>query len=789
MSRWSLVYEGAKPARAGVRETLCTLGNGYFATRGAPPECRRGGEHYPGTYVAGCYDRASSTVQGHRVENEDLVNAPDWLPLTFRADDGDWFDEPSPDLPQRMELDMRRGLLTRTFHVVDGPRTTRVTQRRLVSMHAPHLAALETTLLPENWSGTAVVRSALDGRVTNAGVDRYRDLNGLHLSPLGTGSDGPGLAWLHCRTLTSAVELAYAARTRITQGALPTSPKTRAEEAWVATDLALELTEGQQTTVEKVVALHTSRDHAVGGCLEAARLTLARAGTFDELLHDHTTAWRHLWRTCALSIEDEEEQMVLNLHIFHILQTLSPHTADLDVGVPARGLHGEAYRGHVFWDELFVLPFLNLRLPETARALLRYRWRRLPQARAAAAAAGLRGALFPWQSATDGREETQSMHLNPRSGHWIADNSHLQRHVGLAIAYNVWQHYQATGDHAFLSEFGAELIIDIARAFADMCSYDKALDRYTVRGVMGPDEYHDGYPDRTTPGLDDNAYTNIMAVWVMLRALDVLRILPRPRLRALEETLGLGSGETERFEDVTRKMHVPFHEGVISQFAGYEELKELDWDAHRGVRRLDRALEAEGESCNGYKASKQADALMLFFLLPAEELAEILRRLGYAYDPGLIPRTVDYYLARTSHGSTLSSVVHSWVLSRTDREASWVFFREALRGDIEDAQGGTTGEGIHLGAMAGTVDLLTRCYTGLATMTDALHLSPLLPGGLSRLSYDLRYHDHWEVRLDVHPDHVRITVPPSKLQPIEIRLKDRTVSVAPGSSCVLPLSR
>src|SRR5690606_30742037 len=160
VSRWRLVYEGPGGEHTGTREALCTLGNGFFATRGAAPEARADGVNYPGTYIAGCYDRAVSTVDGHRVENEDLVNAPDWLPLTFRCGDGGWCTGPDPAAPARTELDMRRGVLTRTFHAVDGEgRRTRVVQRRLVSMDDPHLAALETTLVAENWSGRLTVRS------------------------------------------------------------------------------------------------------------------------------------------------------------------------------------------------------------------------------------------------------------------------------------------------------------------------------------------------------------------------------------------------------------------------------------------------------------------------------------------------------------------------------------------------------------------------------------------------------------------------------------------------------
>ena len=222
--------------------------------------------------------------------------------------------------------------------------------------------------------------------------------------------------------------------------------------------------------------------------------------------------------------------------MFHLLQSASPHNVDLDAGIPARGLHGEAYRGHVFWDELFVFPVLTLRLPGLARALLRYRTRRLDAARRAARQAGHTGAMYPWQSGSDGREETQRVHLNPLSGRWLPDTSHLQRHVGLAVAYNIWQYYQATGDLEFLADHGAETMLEIARFFAGLADYDAARDRFRIRGVMGPDEYSTRYPGAAEPGIDDNAYTNVMTVWLLLRAQDVLDVLPATRRAELVET-------------------------------------------------------------------------------------------------------------------------------------------------------------------------------------------------------------------------------------------------------------
>jgi alpha,alpha-trehalase len=797
VSTWTLAYEGFDPGEERLREALCTLGNGYFATRGAAPETAADGVHYPGTYVAGCYNRLVSQVGGREVENEDLVNVPNWLPLTWRPQDGDWFDLRAAEvLDYRQEVDLRRGVLTRFLRARDQRgRVTLVTQRRFVHMADHHLAGLETTLVPENWSGRLLVRSALDGRVTNAGVERYRSLDGRHLHPLESGLAGEDAIWLLVETGSSHLRIGQAARTRVLDGgdAVEVQRRTHQEPGFVAQDLVVDVLEGRPLTVEKVVALYTSRARAIVEAGAAARQTITRAGRFDELLERHVLAWEQLWRRCRLDLDgDHDADQTIHLHAFHLLQTVSEHTIDLDAGVPARGLHGEAYRGHIFWDATFVFPFLNLRFPELTRALLRYRHRRLPEARWAARQAGYRGAMYPWQSGSDGREETQRLHLNPRSGRWLPDNSHLQRHVNVAIAYDIWQYYQVTADVDFLCQYAAEMLLEIARFWASAATYNRDLDRYEILGVMGPDEYHDGYPDRDEPGLDNNAYTNVMAAWVLCRALETLELLPGLRRIELEERLGLHPEELDRWRAVSRKLRVCFHDGdIISQFDGYDRLQELDWDAlrarHGDIRRLDRILEAEGDSPNRYKASKQADVLMLFYLLSADELRALLDRLGYQLEPASIPRNVDYYLRRTSHGSTLSSIVHAWVLARADRPGSWRFFTEALASDVHDVQGGTTAEGIHLGAMAGTLDLAQRCYTGLETRDDVLWLSPSLPEELDGIDFDVRYRGHWGINVRVTQALLRVRVPAGRAAPVKVGVKGEVVEIEPGGVREFPL--
>ena len=500
------------------------------------------------------------------------------------------------------------------------------------------------------------------------------------------------------------------------------------------------------------LALFTSRDNAVSECGLEARKALVRAGDFSELLDEHTLAWKHLWDRFDIEIdtdaagEENRTALILHLHLFHLLQTTSMHTMDLDAGVPARGWHGEAYRGHIFWDELFIFPLLNLRVPQITRSLLMHRYWRLDEARANARAAGYRGAMYPWQSGSNGREESQKIHLNPKSGRWIPDNSYRQRHVNAAIAYNIWQYRQVTADLEFLSMYGAEMLLEIARFWASIATYNEDLKRYEILGVMGPDEYHDNYPGAENGGLNNNSYTNIMAVWVLSRALELLNTLPSDRRAELREALAISDEEIDLWSDITRKMRVVFHDdGIISQFEGYDQLQEFDWEGYRKkygkIARLDRILESEGDTPNRYKASKQADVLMLFYLFSAEELAQLFEQLGYPFERETIPKNITYYLNRTSHGSTLSAVVHSWVLARSDRARSWQLFTNALEADISDVQGGTTAEGIHLGAMAGTVDLVQRGHSGIVTRGDVLWFNPCLPEEWAKLRMSLRYRE------------------------------------------------
>jgi alpha,alpha-trehalase len=795
-ARWTLAYEGFDPDEEPLREALCTVGNGFFATRGAAPESSADDVHYPGTYVAGLYNRLVTEIAGREIVNEDLVNVPNWLHLRFRIGGGEWFALPGSRVEgYRQELDLRHGVLTRRFVFVDDlGRRTRVVQRRFVHMGNPHAAGLQTTLLAENWTGRMQVESAIDGRVVNSGVARYRKLSSRHLAAYESGAPDDESMYLQVETTQSRVRIAVAARTTVRAASEPVpADRTKIEEPGFVVDrLGFDVAEGTEITVDKVITLYTSRDHAISEPGTEAQTWIGRLGSFDDLLESHKTAWDLLWRRFRLSTgADDDEARALNLHTFHLLQTVSERTADHDVGVPARGWHGEAYRGHIFWDELFILPYLNLHLPDRSEALLRYRHRRLPEARWAAAQEGLAGALYPWQSGSSGREESQVFHLNPNSGRWMPDNSKLQRHVNLAVAYNVWQYYVATADVQFLSDRGAEMMLEIARLMASLSTYDEPSDRYEILGVMGPDEYHDGYPDADVPGVNNNAYTNVMTAWVLQRAADVLDLVPPMRRAELIETLGVTDEELAEWAEIARKLKVPFHDdGIISQFEGYGDLEEFDWigyvERYGDIHRLDRILEAEGDSANRYKVSKQADVLMLFYLLSGDELRSIFEGLGYQLDDESIRRTISYYERRTSHGSTLSRLVNSFVLRRVDSQRSWEYFREALFSDLADIQGGTTSEGIHLGVMAGTVDLVQRGYTGLEIREGMLRLDPAVPKELGDLDFEIRYRGRL-LQFTITPRQLKVTMPQNGEPSIRIGVRDRVIELHAGVTEVVAL--
>ena len=320
-------------------------------------------------------------IQGRVVENEDLVNLPNWLSLTFRIEHDEWFDLRAVTIRSyRQELDLRRGVLSTAMDIEDAQgRRTALVERRFVSMSDMHLGALELAVTAENWSGRMTIRSAIDGRVVNAGAKLYREFNNRHLRPIDSDVIGEDGVLLRVRTSQSDVRIAQAAVTRAyLDEQLIDAPRTVASErGYIAQQFTVELRQDETLKIEKLAFLYTSQDFAISECGVAARKAVSRAERFDVVLARHVHAWANLWRRFDIRLQPAGREfrlnlpMLLRLNMFHLLQAASLNSIGLDIGVPARGWTGEAYQGHVFWDELFIFPALNYRAPE-ADALTPY---------------------------------------------------------------------------------------------------------------------------------------------------------------------------------------------------------------------------------------------------------------------------------------------------------------------------------------------------------------------------------------------------------------------------------
>jgi trehalose/maltose hydrolase-like predicted phosphorylase len=460
-------------------------------------------------------------------------------------------------------------------------------------------------------------------------------------------------------------------------------------EGYAAVELRAHTGSGRPLRIEKVVALHTGRDRGIGEPRASAGRLVRDAPDFAELLRTHVLAWRQLWRRGDLVAGGAPAvQQALRVHAFHLLQTTSPHTADLDVGVPVRGWHGEADGGLVGWDELFLFPYLALRFPEVARALLLHRWRRLGEARHHARALGHGGALFPWRGGSDGREES---HAPDRDAGRAVERSAL---VNGAVAVDVWRYYQATGDLEFMGSYGTELLLELARAatsVAEGAAGGDAAGGDATGGVLPP----------------------VLAAWTLRCAGRALALLPAQRAAELCDQLAVSEAERTRWEVVGRALTLPGSDEALAGASGALLLAVL------------------GEAELG-------DLLAWMGRDPADVLRQVRGAEADAPDGAGDDPLTDGALAR---------VLRAWRHARTDPDASWALLEPELRRALADGAADGAADpmagGIHLGAMAAGLDLVQRGYLGLDPRDGVLHVAPRLPAALRELCVTVRHCGQW----------------------------------------------
>ncbi|MBU9789941.1 glycoside hydrolase family 65 protein [Lentilactobacillus sp. IMAU92037] len=745
--KWHLDYYGEYSGKRNYgQEAMLTIGNGYFGLRGAYVEANANQDNYPGMYVAGVYNQLTTKINGRDVVNEDLVNLPNAQYISFGVDHQQPFEIKKEDIQDiYRSLNLRTGVLTTTLHIqLSTGHILQVRATKVANMTNWHRYSIKYELKPINFSGSIQLYSKIDGTVINGNVERYQDFDQHHIDVIGMAAHDNQIS-LTGQTKTSHVN--FVINSKLSSKDIDTTKLISAEteDKQIQQKLDIQVEPEKPYVFEKCVTVFTSQTQDAN--LEQPAQKELNASSFNDTLADSQKFWSNVWQNSDIQIDnDMTSQKLTRVNIYHMLVTSAAlASGQLDSSVGARGLHGEAYRGHIFWDVTFDLPFYAIHYPAIAKQCLLYRYNRIGEARKYAASEDKQGAMYPWQSGMYGDEQSQFVHLNPVSGEWDPDNSRLQRHVSLSVAYDVINYVHLTGDTEFMKNYGLEMLLSICKFWVSMASYDKKDDRYDIHHVMGPDEFHEEYPNSDDHGLTNNAYTNIMVSWLFDKVAELMSYEDPKIIKSANEKAQTDNSLLDQMSDIAHKLRLDINEeGIIGQFSGYFNLSKLNFDSYQkkygDISRIDRLLKGEGKSPDSYQVAKQADTLMAYYELPFNEVQNVITRLGYKLPANYFTTNLRFYLDRTTHGSTLSRIVYS-VLDEMDgnMDQSWQLFSTALFSDYYDIQGGTTAEGIHLGVMGATLEIETKCYGGVRFDTDEVSINPHLPTTWSKLSFKQTY--------------------------------------------------
>lgn len=746
-STWHLDYYGIDHGKRQYgQESMQTIGNGFYGLRGTYLEAKANDDNYPATYVAGVFNQLGTPINGRNVINEDLVNLPNAQYITFSIDGGELFQVNDQNVVEvNRSLDLKTGLLTITMLVqLNDNKELKITEKKLADLVNYHDYYLQYDLEPLNFNGKVTIYTQTDGTVVNSNVERYRNLANKHLAvDKIENSETTSLFLAH--TNQSDVQLAI--KTDLNYSTINNTQYQENNQSEIAEQqVSFHVSAGETYHFEKSVAIFTSLE---------TKDDVEKVAQNHEFLPDFAVAetqaiqnWRNIWHREDIIVNgDITAQKLLRLNNYSMTCAAQTNAnKNLDASVGSRGLTGEGYRGHIFWDELFDMDFYALHSPELVKDLLMYRYNRLGAAIDYASDDNHDGAMFPWQSGMYGDEQSQFVHLNPITNKWDPDNSRKQRHISLAIAYNVLNYFNLTHDETFMRQYGYEILLDISKFWIDMTTLNKDSGKYSIYDVMGPDEFHEGYPGLEKSGLKNNAYTNIMVSWLFKQVNELINNENSDVLEDVFQRTNFTDIDLQKINDIRHNLKLDFKGDILGQFEGYFNLKELDLDKYRqqydNISRMDRILKAHNDSPDNYQVAKQADTLMALYNLTDNDFFEIMNDLGYpiANREKFIDDNVKYYIARTTHGSTLSRIVYSMLLLKVgDTDMAWKLFYEALTSDYYDIQGGTTAEGIHLGVMGATINVVTTFFAGIDYRGDILEINPHMPKQWNEISFNIDF--------------------------------------------------
>jgi alpha,alpha-trehalose phosphorylase len=707
---WCIRERGADadPEARFLRETLFTLGNGYIGMRGTPEEggTAPGGQTLEGTYLNGFYESEPivypENAYGLARTNEFMLNVPNAKRIRLDVD-GEAFDlARGKVLDYERVLDFRTGVLTRTVDwEADSGKQVRIVSRRLVCLARKHVAAIEYAVTPLNFSGRLRLAADIDSQVTNmqAGDDPR----------VGSAITGPSLTMVERER--SAQGMLVVQRTRHSGFLLATATEAALHGVQADAQMQVEAIEGghafgfdavqgETVVLHKFIAYATSRDMPEPEVGPHARAELARAAGdgFDALAAEQAAYLADFWAQADVGIDgDDALQQGVRFNQFHLLQSVG---RDGRTNIAAKGVTGEGYEGHYFWDtEIYVFPFFLFAKPEIARALLEYRYTILPKARERARQMGhARGALYPWR--TIAGEEC--------SAYFPAGSA--QYHINADIAYSIRLYLLATGDVDFLAQQGAEIVLDTARIWTGIGSYDRQR-RFCINAVTGPDEY--------TAIVNNNYYTNAMARMHMTFAADVAERLRAERpadYARVALAIGLEEGEIAAWRAASAAMRLPYDEelGIHEQDDSF--LSKQPWDfAGTPKENYPLLLNYHPLVIYRHQVCKQADVVLALLLLSNEFSLEDKRR------------DFDFYERVTTHDSSLSSCIFSMVASEVGyHDKAYAYFMETARLDLDNTHGNTQ-YGVHTAAMAGTWLGVAYGFAGMRIDEAGLRFAPVLP--------------------------------------------------------------
>ncbi len=730
---WQLIEEGIDPAREREIESLFAIGNGYLGMRASIAE--DSGFSRPATFVAGIY-----------VPDGDLGPRLAVLPHLFHFEVTVEKERVSLDagrvLLHRRRLDLRQGILWREWSQQDpSGRITRLTCIQLASLADRHTLLQSIAITAENYAG----RIDITGYLSPSNTKR------TDIEEVVAGSGA-----LLMRVCGKEIGIATSTDVQNIAGAGLSRHQVEAdghEERW-----SWEATLGETRRLDRVFSIFTSRDLANPSKAARDHLTSTRALGFSKPVAAHIEAWRLRWQASDVGIVgDEEAQRALRFATYHLIAAANP--ADERVSIGARGLTGEAYRGHVFWDtEIYMLPFYILTAPAAARALLMYRYYTLDAARRKAKSHGYTGALYAWESADTGDEVTPKQVVTPDGRLAVIRTGEQEHHISADIAYAVWQYWRTTGDKMFMITAGAEMLVETARFWASRTKLEND-GRAHIRDVIGPDEYHEA--------VDDNAYTNAMAALNLEHAADAVIILSRDHPRDCQELsarLDLADEEPRTWRALAGALATGFDPStnLFEQFASYFRLEEVGAIDRRGsTTPVDVFLGAERVSRS--KVIKQADVVALSALL-WEKWPVAVHEANFRY-----------YEPRTAHGSSLSPAFHTLVAARLgDRTLAQAYFRQAAEIDLANNMGNAAG-GVHMGALGALWQAAVFGAAGLRLREDGIAVDPHLLPGWSEMAFPVQ----WRGRLL----RFRLQANPRRIEVAAEHGDELTVAVLDGPAC------